>query len=391
MTEASSVELPKVTVSRRNILKITAGAIAAKSLKAIVGNELSHEQQLSEKGSFETKDAVWYPIYERHDQHDQTLVPKNIPPTLQALSMEGILTDFTFGADGKEIEHNSLQSPPDSLLASKQTGYDTTPPSTFLEFPIETLSYLKAKNIPVAFGDVKYEEDLLTGSQSELALDIQQKIGKTFLEAGLLTALGGALKTAKIDRRGLLRLGGAAVATAGASMYLPAHFKPEIQKKVMEAIQNNSPQERLWSRIMSMSTDMTPGDLNGLFRELLQAKKLITLAKSMNAEQPNKKAEIGYSWHLGHRGIEDWLRLGEDVVRACILAYPDEVLKKIVEVNNNDPRVLYAIRLIHIPQSFKILSADDGVTWTFDEKEPILDRIIGDEKLAESLKQRGIV
>jgi len=382
---------PSRNLSRRDFLKLGVAA----SVFAAVGGELAHEEHLAETGFFETEVARWHPIYERHDQHEQRLIPKNIPPSLDALSLELIPgVTFSLGQNGETIRNSYLQVSPSSLLTGMITGYDTFPPSENLVIPIETLEYLKYTNSLVAFGDIQYTGDRLDYKwQLESALKVREQIGDIFIKAGLVAIAGGqALRTVKkIDRRGFLRLAGASMATAGAAAYLPAHYKDELHVKMMDAIQANSPQQRLLARLETIGGNLMPEDMNNLFRELTQANKLISLAKRINQGKPGGKAEIGYNWHLGHRGIEDWLRLGEDVVRACILAFPDDVLKQVIEANENDPRALYAIRLIQVPKSLEILQVDrTGVMYRFDDKENIRDNIIEDDKLAKSLKERNI-
>ncbi len=273
-------------LSRRGFMKLGAvGAVA--SVTAAVGGELAHEKHLAETGFFETEVARWHPIYERHDQHEQRLIPENIPPSLDALSLELIPgVTFSLGQNGETIRSSYLQVSPSSLLTGMVTGYDTFPPSKNLVIPIETLEYLKYTNSLVAFGDIQYTGDRLDYKwQLKSALKVREQIGDIFIKAGLVAIAGGqALRTAKIDRRGFLRLAGASVATAGAAAYLPAHYKDKLHVKMMDAIQANSPQQRLLARLETIVGNLMPEDMNNLFRELTQANKLISLAKRINQE-----------------------------------------------------------------------------------------------------------
>jgi hypothetical protein len=73
------------------------------------------------------------------------------------------------------------------------------------------------------------------------------------------------------------------------------------------------------------------------------------------------------------------------------LAFPDEVLKSVIKANNDDPRSLYAIRVVQVPKSLKIVAADkSGTTITFDDKEVVDDDIYEDAVLAQQLKLRKI-
>jgi hypothetical protein len=297
---------------------------------------------------------------------------------------------LSLGQNGETIRRSYLQVSPPSLLIGIVTGYDTIPPSKNMVIPIETLEYLKLINALVAFGDIQYTGDNFDYKwQLESALQVREQIGDVFITAGLAAIAGGqALRTEQIGRRFLLKSMGAFTATLGVATSLPSRLKDLFHLNMMDAIQANSPQQRLWARINTIVGNLMPEDMNNLFRELIQANKLISLAKRINQIKAGEKAEIGYNWHLGHRGIEDWLRLGEDVIRACILAFPDDVLKQVIKANENDPRALYAIRLIQVPQSLRILSV--GRTYSYDKEEKSKDFIIEDEELKKILKERNI-
>lgn len=375
------------TINRRKFLAAASTVTAV----ALGVHELDHEKNLVEKGMFETPDALWHPIYERHDQHEQVLTPNNIPPQLKALSLEGVSTTFMPSDDGKMKKYNDLQVSVASLFGGDITGHDTTPPSVHSRIPTQTLEYLKQNHILVAFGDTAVDSgDFDSIRQVNAALDLREKIGQQLMQAGVATAAAGqGLKVAKIDRRGLLRLGGLTAAAMGAGKYLPAKYRRELHKKLMDAMKDNDPYVRVWSRLQTISSDLLPEYLNDLLRELLQANKLMTLAKELKSTTQDKKPVIGYNWHLAHRGIEDWLRIGQEITRACILAYPDEVFRQVVAANNDDPRCLYAIRLTQVPQSLEIIPVGKAQMTKFDPTEVVEDRIVEDGKLAGSLRLRG--
>jgi hypothetical protein len=135
-----------------------------------------------------------------------------------------------------------------------------------------------------------------------------------------------------------------------------------------------------------------PDFLNGLFRELVQANKLQILAQNARLQSLGEKPRIGFNWHYGHRGIEDWLRLGSDVTRKAILAFPDSVLRGVIAANNNDSRCLYATRLIQIPKSLTIVNSDvKQLAATFDPNERFSDQILEDVVLKAELAKRGLL
>jgi hypothetical protein len=372
-------------LSRRQVV----GLGAAAAVTAVLGGELGHEESLAKRGYFETNLARWYPIYERHDEHGERFVPDNIPPKLDALSVELKVNPITQQGQNEQVEKISyLKIDPLRLILTKVKGKDTFPPSEYLLIPIETLKYLQDIGIPVAFGDITYTQDQSQWSL-ESALKVRALIGAIFMEFGLLLTNEDVLRKAKINRRGFSQLVGASLATVGTAAFLPVVSKTPVHSNMMNAIQTDSPQQRIWARLNTIVNYLVPEQLNDLFRELIQANKLMALAKKINQDKPGEKAKIGYNWHLGHRGIEDWLRLGEDVTRACILAFPDSVLEQVVKANGDDERVLYAMRLIKVPQSLKILQIDEkNVAYNLDEKEKVKDIIVEDHELADSLKER---
>jgi hypothetical protein len=373
-------------LSRRDLFRLGAAAAATTTL----GNEFAHEESLAERGYFETNDAQWYPIYERHDQHVKRFTPGNIPP-VDAISIELAYGSTTRkGKDGKTEKTSCLGADPLSLLLTRVSAMDTGTTVAYPLIPTETLEHLKKNEIPVAFGDVAYTDNIHFFHQNlESALKVRTLIGIAFVEFGLLK-VEELMKTAKISRRRLFRLLGASLTTMGATALLPnaSGIVMSRMMKAMDPSRPNSPEERIWARFKTITNDLFWENFNGLLRELLQAKKLITLAKEINRNKP-EKAKIAYNWQLAHRGIEDWLRLGEDVIRACILTFPDDVLKQVIKANGNDPRVLYAMRLIQVPKSLKI-EQKEGVRVAHIGDEEIRDTIIEDRVLAKMLEKRNV-
>jgi hypothetical protein len=380
---------------RRKILKAVPEIAVATGITAILGNEINHEIGLAETGIFETKEAVWIPLYERHDQHEQVISPKNIPPNIQAISLEGTKSESIYN-NGVESKLSTLQTRTDSMFLGIVQGYDTSPPTNTFFIPPETLDYLKKHKIPVAVGDLRYQEAAEFNSPDPVnaAQKTRYEIGEKLLEAGLVTGvIGEWLKSAKTDRRGFLRLLGGGLFGAGAVTAFPPLLRRQIHEKLMESIKNKDPFLRLWARIHTIDSNLMPEFLNDMFRELNQAGKLFTLAANLKSPD-GKKPVIAYNWHYGHRGIEDWLRVGPDFVRSCILTYPDSTLKTIIKSNNNDPRSLYAVRLAQVPESLKLISANVAkgeMMSTFDPDEKVDDRILEDHLLALQLHDRGII
>ncbi len=380
---------PKVDIKRRGVLK-TAAVITTTTVAASLGvNEINHEKQLAETETFETEQAVYKTNYERHDQHEKAVAPESIPQNLDALSLEGNLEFHSFDEKrGKAIKSNVLQAKATSILIA---SYNNDPSSPHQILPPSTLQQLEQNNISVALGDVRYkglDNSLSVAETRNLRLKIAEKLG---ISGAALLAVGEIAKQLKIDRRGFLNIAGLATITAASGLYFPEKTREELHNKLMDSMQENSPQQRIWARITTISKDMRPEELNDLFRELIQANKLMTLAENLKDKSKGTKPFIGYNWHLGHRGIEDWLRLGPEITRQTLLLFPDKIWKETLEANNNDPRMLYAIRLIQPPKNFKYQIIDSStISHTTIDETKIRDEIYEDKILADTLRTRGI-
>jgi hypothetical protein len=344
-----------------------------------VGGEISHEVKLEESGWFETDEAHWYPIYERHDQHEETLVPANIPPTLDVISMEGSYSNLSVGTGENNIQLISVyQLSTGDIINTTINGWDTIPKSHSKLVPDETQNYLSQHTISLAFGDIPYSDPKMFGydNSTDITIYLRLALGALLTIIGNTQIVIGRNKTEISSRRSFLILSGIASILLGVTLAGPPLLKDQVHNQMMKVMHQNSAAERVYARLSTMITNATPEDLNGLFRELVQANKLMTLAKHLQSFDDSKKPRVGYSWHLGHRGIEDWLRLGQDITRACILAFPDDLLKQILKFNGDDPRALTSIRMFNIPKH---------------PDYPVTDEIIEDTILTELLKQKQIV
>ena len=225
------------------------------------------------------------------------------------------------------------------------------------------------------------------------ALDLRKKVGAKLLGLGAATStFGRVVRELRIDHSAIVKKVGDGLLTIGAATYLPAEYRSQLHQTIVEEVQKGKEPSKLLLRLNALSHHLTPEVLNDLFREVIQANKLMTLADNLT-DAKNSKPNIGFNWHYSHKGIEDWLRVGQHITRACILAFPDEILRQIIEANNNDPRCLFSIRLVQVPQSLQILELDVSkniFTTSLDEKEVVEDNVITDEVLKEALHQRGL-
>lgn len=369
-------EAPKLPERRDFLSKIPpilAGAIA--SITAIlvgrkIRDEVHFEKELYETGWFETNLAKWFAIYEAHHQHEEALAPPALPPSLNVISLEVVV--------GNEANFNFRHSITDIINAVGWSP-DTGPEVRYLLVPPETQQYLSENNILLALGDII--PDNPDNHDSHLSEIEMTKIRKV-LTNDLLVVLGGlslmagiADESNRISRRRFLKLFGVTALTCGLGGLVSPQVQNFTHNNLLAAIEQDSVTQRVWARISTVITNGSPEEIGYLFRELIQANKLMTLAKHLPAKSGSQLPKIGYNWHLGHRGIEDWLRLGQDVTRAMILAFPDTVLRQVYEYNGRDARAFTTIRVFNIPHE----SSEDNI-----------DTMVVDTVLAAELVKRGI-
>lgn len=365
----------------------------------IAAHEVMHEKQILKEGKFSVHGATWYPLYEyQHAKHEEVLNPKNIPNNLQVLSLEHPL-ESNREYSGENIPLTHLTMPVQDILTAERLGADTKSDKDYPLFPEETITYLQENNIPLVLGDIEY-----TGKNSMgLPVDISQtdsdelrkRIGQILIDVGVGAGVGEkvaekVIDSETIDRRGFLGKLGAGMVAAGVAAYAPPVLRYELHDKVVEE-SDDKIKKRIWARINSINSNLLPEHLNDLFRELIQANKLLTLAEHLKNKENNDNPNIGYNWHLGHRGIEDWLRLGPDITREIILAFPKELLTEVIAANA-DKRALYAMRLVDVPKSFTIEDKFNGFkSGKIDPDEVYKDEIIEDTVLKERLVEMGLV
>jgi hypothetical protein len=377
-------------VRRRTFLKGlffggVGGALAGTAGGKVLTHELRHEVQLAKDHSFETEAARWSPIYEIHALHEKALSPKNIDPTLQVLSLE---MNYPLVAGDQGMA--SLSRPAQSLLVGCAAGAEIgdNPPQIILTQDV--LDHLTTNSISIALGDLLYPDLKLFGMSEA---KVRMELGSTLASMGISgLTINKLMSSPQETRRSFLKKFGLASFFTGIATMLPPVLLNTAHNKILEAAYNNMSSPRGWMRAGTLDSNFMPDFLNGLFRELVQANKLQILAQNARLQSLGEKPRIGFNWHYGHRGIEDWLRLGSDVTRKAILAFPDSVLRGVIAANNNDSRCLYATRLIQIPKSLTIVNSDvKQLAATFDPNERFSDQILEDVVLKAELAKRGLL
>ncbi len=383
-------------LGRRSFLKgLFRGALLGLGMGVTTGiaaaHELKFEAELATHDFFETSLARWYPNYERHDRHEEDLSPRTIDPSLQALSLEGKFESNPLSPD-VGIQRIMIESPQD-LLAVRADGHDTTPPSNSLVLSQETLDFLSENHILVALGDLVVPETYF--KQVPLSR-IRLVAGAMLTSFGMMTITdsdddqGAEELPPKIERRSFMLKLGIISTLLGVGSLLPIFARPFVHDRVMKSADKSIIERRALMRIYTVLADLRPDRLNDLFRELIQANKLQSMAQNLKGES-TPVPKVGYNWHYGHRGIEDWLRLGPDITRKAILAFPDDILREVIAANSGDPGCLYAIRVLEVPKSLKIVDPNsDFPSSTIDPFEQFFDQVFEDEVLKAELVKRGL-
>ncbi len=319
-----------MTADRRTFLK----SLAALPLLGAAGKVTAYEKEIQETGRFESGDGIFHPVYERHDERE-TKTPTKIPPDFDALSIEGIFT------------YNFLTLDPQKILFSYERGQDTEEKPRTRTVPREVLDILgKDPNKLIAFGDVAYSQNVAF----ELATDI---IKSAILYGVLQKAFRGVSNKSpqgeKMNRREFFtKTAKTLTIIAASSLPLMNNVTPDLlQPILMDAIKNDLPEARVLAKLESTSYKLDPGNLNNVFRELVQANKLLEMATYLKGHI-HRKPIVAFNWHWAHIGIEDWLKLDRQTLRNCIMAFPDPVLKGIIEANDDDPKKLTTIRALRL-------------------------------------------
>lgn len=256
------------------------------------------------------------------------------------------------------------------MLHSYAIGKDTVERTRTV--PDEVLNRLENDpNKLIAFGDVAHNQNVAF----ELVLDtIRGAISYAFLQKALENVSQKSLQRKNMDRRKFLKkaVKTSALATAASLLLADDAIPALLDRTLMDAIKNDLPEARVLAKLESTSYKLDPGDLNNVFRELVQANKLLEMATYLKGHM-HRKPIVAFNWHWGHIGIEDWLKLDRQTLRNCIMAFPDPVLRGIIEANGNDPKTLTTMRVFQ-----------------FLNKSTIDEQFIEDQVLYQMLVNRGL-
>ncbi|MEK7141595.1 MAG: hypothetical protein AAB800_03570 [Patescibacteria group bacterium] len=377
-------------IPRRDVLKLIGFAVGSHAANTVMAKETMHEAELLLTGEFGTPLAQWRPLYEIHPKHEDVFSPDNLPPNLDIVSLEGI-TFTTYAENDSTVQESVYTMNPDSLFLGHLEGYDTPNSVPQKAFPLQTLDHMKKHAIKAGFGDMAYIPDMVTYDPDE-ELKTRKNIGAALMVGGVATGAAGTARSRSLTRRNFLQTGGVVGFGVGLAAFAPPALRKPMHEAVMASYDHGKIAQRIVGRLNTIHKDLLPEYLNALFRELMQANKLMTIAQSLS-DTKAAKPYIGYNWHLGHSGIEDWLRLGPELTRRCISLYPESVLRQVIKVNLDDPRCLWAMRVAAVPKSLTVnsITHSNGLIITssrYDPKEKSFDKVFEDTSLKDELSKR---
>ncbi len=348
---------PSQTLSRKEFVKsvatVAAGAAVGYGVSSIIGGEIDKARE-----GIKTSVGTFIPLYERHDIG---IKPEAIPDDIAVLFREVI------GRNGEYMTWNKMD-----ILRSEGTGLDTYPHSHSRVFPDAILSRLSIIGAEVMIGDVDtplvIDRDLTAGEGSlagELAFIpafvpwYYKKIGR---------------KELTISRRKSVKAFSVGALAWSVSPLLLAQLN-ELGEAHYGTVQ------RIVARLVAMDSHLHPELLNVFFRNLMMSDKLLTVA-SVYCSKMGRVPKIAFQVEGGHSGIEDLLQAGPEVCRALVLAYPDFVLRQLVD-RNGGVEDFCSARLFKLPPDLRPQDiANNEILGKTSE------RVVTDEKLKRALIQR---
>lgn len=348
-------------ISRRDFLK--KGALIGAGL--VTGGTIINAGEVNAiENGISSGSGLFIPLYETHYKG---LNVDRIPNDLDVLFRE---------VPGK------MDSAKD-LLSGETSAYINRDKKVRI-FPVENLQKIATIGSEIMVGDVWAEP-------SSFSLNIAE--GGTEFLTGLgisLVLLRDSLKGKRsvvgsnITRRKFLKGAAKTAMAVGASWLMAPGIYTLLRggpKIGTVAADRENALSRIIDRIYGMQSDIHPEMLeNGIFRNLLMADKMLTVAEDFE-KRTGKKAKVGFQVEYGHSGIEDFLRLGHDVCRWIIERYPRSVLKFVAD-QNGGKESLWTARLFKLPKDF---SPGPNADWS-----EVTERKVVDIELQKALESKLI-
>lgn len=190
----------------------------------------------------------------------------------------------------------------------------------------ELMDYMTKNNIRIAMGDVQTFRD-----GEKMSLDFMSRLAALGLGT-IATYLANKNESSESEpthqnmRRRLVKTLGIGAALWSVSDLITTGLQfPQTNLKINNAVTN------ALSRIQSVSSLTHPEQHLVFFRNICFAHKLNLLGSNMKRDTPNPF--IGYILGAAHSAVRDLIPLGQDLLRECILLYPKDFFKEIIEIN----------------------------------------------------------
>jgi hypothetical protein len=293
----------KFAITRRQLFRLGAAAGAAALVQEGIDNKES---------GIETKHGIFYPMYEGH----YGLTSHEFPSYLDYLFREA-------NALNKSIFHTSIE---DIWWLLDQESQD----------------YVSKNKVPIVLGDPSLGLGILT--TAEFILKPALAYGLFRLSERVEQGVEGPMTDRKKFMLDSIRNAAKFFGATGLIGCLPG-----ISVGLRMTRANVGALTRVIERGNGLLSHYSPENVTVFFRNLVIAERLFFLAEQFHSTT-QQKARIAFQVGGGHAGIEDFLRVGPEVVRHLLLSYPQEWLDYVVKCND-DISTFCSVRLITCGQN----------------------------------------
>lgn len=322
----SFIDMP---VNRRGLFGLGAKVVGGGALALAGANAVNFS------GRVETPDATFIPLYENHITG---LQPSEIPGGLNFISAEHSQSGVT-ELTAREILYRKGAS-------SFKKGVTTK---------------LAQEGVKIILPDI--DDGILATTAGLLVLTAEFTLGL------------GAFVKLRSSRREFFQYSALPLGAWTSSPILLS-----IPMVATEVIGRKSAVDRLATRVNGLTANTHPENSTVFFRNLVNAHKLLDLAKK--EKKDGQEQRIGLNYGKGHSGMEDMLRAGSEVSGNLITSYPAFMLKHFMEVAGSVERFASTV-VIDLPKDFK-----EEELQSPESEERLRKRIIIDTELAEAIKAK---
>lgn len=367
-----SSEKPK-RIGRRGFLKglgaVGGAAALRKPIKYLEGKKPTETKKESERLKIETKNATYYPFYERHDlamQVEDLASVKNIDLHF----VEGPFpSHWAINTKAKDIIHFNGTPEWDSTITTRL-------------FEEDNLKYFSENNVYLSMETGNVPGSLSSRKMSMIAQHIP---GLGLLFAGMADYLRTRSRDKPVNLLDFIRTSGLISGGIWATSRLTTESILDISERYYPNTEDKQSLKRIIRRINGLQSLTHPEDTLVFYRNVMMARRLTLLGQKLpETKQIEKKPSISYQVGAAHSGIEDFIRLenlGDGFSLAMLEIYPKEFLEDIVRINGNPVDSLE--NQIQTFSSTVIIPVKENL-----EGDEDIKHVVVDEKLRDYLKAR---